>query len=308
MLITPEDSRCRALQEPHPRRRRSNGLPPVGFPRWMMACAGLCLLVPLLGGGIPEPDLIWYGTVQARASGQTVRMTSGTLAWRIEPLGGGEAWTVSTTLTNIHDQFSFILRVPCESPEPGQPATSSPGVASLRPAPNGYRRATVTLDGKPLVLATATAEFNATPADRGRIERVDLVLVTELDDTDLDGMSDAWERQFLGGTAANPEDDPDGDGVNNLREFRAGTHPKDARSLFEIVEVEAATGGIRIRWSSQPNHSYRIRRAPSLLSSISEFTVLRGGIPATAPLNEFLDQGAGGPRSAFYLIEIEEQP
>jgi len=44
-------------------------------------------------------------------------------------------------------------------------------------------------------------------------------------DSDSDGLPDVWEIQFFGNLAQGAGGDPDGDGVNNLTEFRQGRHP-----------------------------------------------------------------------------------
>ncbi|MBS3778510.1 MAG: hypothetical protein KGY50_04385 [Candidatus Thermoplasmatota archaeon] len=61
---------------------------------------------------------------------------------------------------------------------------------------------------------------------------------TSLLDRDNDGMNDVWE-QFYGFDPTDPSDayeDYDGDGYNNLEEFRLGTNPLDA-DYFEFVMV-----------------------------------------------------------------------
>lgn len=253
--------------------------------------------------GIPEPDLVWYGRVLTTSGGAPVRLAVGTLVWRIEPLSGGDAIVLTTQLMNINDQFSFVLRVPCETPEPGGTATA--GTVSLSGPASRYRRATVTLDGQPLALVSAPDQFAPNPADRGRLEQIDLSLGASQADADGDGLADAWEQQFFGGLSANPNDDFDRDGVSNLREFRAGTNPKDARSVFEVVEISALAGGIQIRWSSQPNQRYRIRRSRTLLGSAASYEAVQTGITSTPPLNEFIDTRTSGGSQFFYLIEIE---
>jgi len=50
------------------------------------------------------------------------------------------------------------------------------------------------------------------------------------DDTDADGLPDAWELQYFGTLSYGPADDPDGDGFTNLQEYQAGTNPADAGS------------------------------------------------------------------------------
>ena len=257
-----------------------------------------------LKAGIPEPDLIWYGRVLTVSGGTPVRLTTGTLVWHLEPLAGGSATVFTTVLTNLNDQFSFALRIPCESLEPG--GIPSAGVVTLRSPPVNYRRLTVTLDGQPLTLAGASGESAPAPVTRGTSERIDLQLSTGPVDADADGMADDWELLHFGPGGANPGDDRDGDGMSNLREYRAGTNPSDERSLFEVVEVSDSPSGLTVRWSSEAGRSYRIRRSPTLLATPSGYGVLQSGIVATPPLNQFLDTTAGDAGQFFYLIELEE--
>ncbi len=253
---------------------------------------------------IPEPDLVWYGKVLTSSGGATVRLTSGTLVWHIERVTGGPAIVLATQLTNINDQFSFALRIPCESPEPGGSISSN--AVNLATPPIRYRRMNVTLDGQPLSLISATNEFSPVPTHRGRIEATDLRLGTVLIDVDGDGLADAWEQQYFGSLSANPADDSDGDGMNNLREFRAGTNPTDAQSLFEVVEISKLPNGVSVRWSSQTGRSYRVRRATTPLAALSEYGVVQSNIAATPPMNQFIDTTVGTGAHFFYLIEIEE--
>ena len=44
-------------------------------------------------------------------------------------------------------------------------------------------------------------------------------------DTDSDGLADNWEMQYFNTLAYNGADDPDGDGINNQQEKKAGTNP-----------------------------------------------------------------------------------
>lgn len=257
-----------------------------------------------LWAGIPEPDVVWYGKVLGQSGGSTVRVTVGTLVWRLEPVAGGEAIILTTALTNINDQFSYALRLPCESPEPG--VTATPRTVVLSNPATRYRRGSVTLDGQPLTLSGATDQFGPLLTDRGRAELIDLTVATSSLDVDGDGMADDWERQFFGGLSANPNDDFDRDGVSNLREFRAGTNPKDAESLFEIVEIRSTAGGISLGWSSQTGKRYRVRRASQLLGAASSYQTVATGLTSTPPFNEFIDPQAAGGTQFFYLIEIEE--
>jgi hypothetical protein len=254
--------------------------------------------------GIPEPDLVWYGKVLASSDGANVRLTTGTLVWRIEPLAGGPAFLVATELTNINSQFSFALRIPCETPEPGLAASTN--VINLTTPAGRYRRLTVTLNGQPLALISATNEISPLLSDRGRSERIDLRLGTPPVDSDGDGLADSWESLHFGNLNSNGFGDPDGDGVSNLREFRAGTNPNDPFSRFEVVEISQVPNGVAIRWTSQPERRYRVRRSADLLTAPANYVVVQGGLSATPPMNQFNDTTAGGGAQFFYLIEIEE--
>lgn len=267
---------------------------------------GLAVLGGTIGrtaAAIPEPDLVWYGRVLASSGGNVVRLTTGTLTWRIEPVGGGAPIVVATTLANLNDQFSYVLRVPCESPVPG--TADSGGKIVLTSPARSYRRVSVTLDGEPLALAGAAATIAPTPADRGSLEQIDLTVGSLPLDSDGDGMSDVWEQQFFGSaTAADPDRDEDGDGLSNLREFRAGTHPLDERSRFEILEITRVAEGYRLRWSSVAGRTYRVRRADTLSASVTDYAVVRSDVAATPPLNEWTDTSAGQGGRSFYLVEV----
>ena len=269
------------------------------------AVVAILLFAPVsLRAGIPEPDLVWYGKVLTVSGGATVRVTTGTLTWQIEPLAGGTPWTISTPLTNINDQFSFVLRVACETPESGVAGTDAT-VALTTPA-TGYRRITVTLDGQSLSLIGASGEFAPLPTDRGRSENINLQLGNTPVDSDGNGLGDAWEIQYFGRIGADPNADPDGDGMTNLQEYRAGTNPTDPQSRFAFVEIRSEPGGIRVRWASQPNHHYRLRRSATLLTSTTSYQIVQTGIAGTPPINDFLDVTTASGRQFFYIVEIED--
>ena len=50
-------------------------------------------------------------------------------------------------------------------------------------------------------------------------------------DTDADGLPDAWETTHFGSLAQTPGNDPDGDFFTNLQEYQAGTNPNNAESF-----------------------------------------------------------------------------
>ncbi len=81
-------------------------------------------------------------------------------------------------------------------------------------------------------------------------------------DADADGLPDVWERQYglIVGEAASDrgEDDRDADGVNNLGEFLAGTHPLVSASVMNLSAQIEETGRIRLRWPRLPGRAVRV--------------------------------------------------
>lgn len=63
-------------------------------------------------------------------------------------------------------------------------------------------------------------------------------------DLDSDGLFDAWEQKNFGSLAATSEEDMDGDGEDNLSEFKSATDPNDAASVKRTARVL----GLRPDW------------------------------------------------------------
>jgi len=73
-------------------------------------------------------------------------------------------------------------------------------------------------------------------------------------DTDEDGLPDWWEEQygFDINDASDATADPDGDGMNNLAEFEAGTHPNDTTAPeFVSVETDCSLNTITMTFSEK---------------------------------------------------------
>lgn len=86
-------------------------------------------------------------------------------------------------------------------------------------------------------------------------------------DADHDGLPDAWEIQYFGGTNATPNADADGDGQSNLQEYLAGTNPTNAHSALRITYAardEMMPDSMTLRWDSVPTRCYIIESRDSL--------------------------------------------
>jgi len=84
-------------------------------------------------------------------------------------------------------------------------------------------------------------------------------------DTDQDGMPDAWEL-FFGLNPANPADaneDPDGDGMSNLKEYLADTCPTNRFSVFYIRDI-ALSNQITLSFPCSTSRVYSLEFRSSL--------------------------------------------
>jgi hypothetical protein len=274
----------------------------IGFATWV-TLAGLDL-APARADGIPEPDLILYGTISQLSANQSTRLTLGTITWTFQPGGGGGPVAVSASLTNINDQFSYVLRVKCETVMPGQ--TLSSNALLIAPGSSTYNRAQVFVNGTnpATFIEPSQATMTLSAVDRGRIERVDFRVMIGMTDADGDGLPDDWEQRYFGNQQANPGGDPDGDGMNNLTEYKAGTDPTDPNSRFAFIRVRAhAQGGIEIEWASVPGGSYDLQRSSDLLSG---FIAIRSSILATGETLTYRDATATGAGPYFYRLRLHE--
>jgi len=95
-------------------------------------------------------------------------------------------------------------------------------------------------------------------------------------------------------------DDADGDGASDSDELAAGTDPGNPASVFAILPVSRQTAlGPEIRWHSVAGKSYRVQRATALGQA---FETVSGLLPATPPLNVFIDKTAPKEGELFYRI------
>ena len=71
----------------------------------------------------------------------------------------------------------------------------------------------------------------------------------EVTASDGDALPDGWETLYLGGTNATEEADPDGDGMNNLAEWIAGTDPGlpvGGTNVFRL-DIQPVGTNVRVR-------------------------------------------------------------
>ena len=135
-------------------------------------------------------------------------------------------------------------------------------------------------------------------ADAFTILKLDIVA----GDSDGDGMPDEWEGFYFGDpTNAVAEIDSDGDGLDNLSEYSAGTNPQDSASVMKLDIVAQTNGAMVINWPSATFRNYDVLRSTNLLSN--EWEIVSSNLSATAPVNQAIV--STDTNNAFYRIEVD---
>jgi Tol biopolymer transport system component len=102
-------------------------------------------------------------------------------------------------------------------------------------------------------------------------------------DSDGDGIPDWWTLQYFGhltgqsGDLSRADDDADGDGLTNAKEFRSGTIPTSASSLLAL-QITAVTVGntVTLTWEAAPGKTYQVLATTNLINPVWE--VMSGSI------------------------------
>ncbi len=253
--------------------------------------------------GIPEPSITYYGVVKSTSGGLTRRLTYGTLKWTIQETAGAVPIVLTVPLTNINDQFCYVLRLPCET-QLGTAAVSS-GRLRLTTAGVSYNRSGVLVNGSVPAVIQAPAVGTAVYAskDRGRYERIDLVVNIDCIDSDGNTVCDDWEIAYFGSLGTNLGEDTDGDGMTNYQEYLADTNPLDPNSRFAIIDINTdPQGGVLIRFSTITDRTYTVLRSEDILGTYSPIAT---GVKATSNITQYKDATAVPGKVYFYRMLTE---
>jgi hypothetical protein len=119
-------------------------------------------------------------------------------------------------------------------------------------------------------------------------------------DSDADGLPNGWEEQFFGDPlAANPLNDDDHDGANNLHEYRADTDPRSADSVLRLTAASVEGSNLILRWTGGESARQVLYRA---LEIGGVWTPVFTNLPPT-PRTNTLALPLSGSDAAFYRIE-----
>lgn len=112
-------------------------------------------------------------------------------------------------------------------------------------------------------------EMRLSPANLGQPAQSTRLDLTLGEDSDGDGLPDAWEQALIdiyGGdlSAINPNDDSDGDGISNLNEYLAGTYAFDPSDGFSLSIISSSAGTSVLEFLAVQGRTYSIESTANL--------------------------------------------
>jgi len=122
-----------------------------------------------------------------------------------------------------------------------------------------------------------------------------------------DGIPNSWKQQY-GLDPFDPNlanEDPDGDGMNNLQEYLAGTDPTNGASFFKITAITRENSDIRVSWLTGAGKTNALQATTAggyATNSLADiFTVTN----TTGTATNHLDVGGATNRPArFYRVRL----
>lgn len=176
---------------------------------------------------ISEPETLVYGRILNRHNPNLEHLvTEGTLHWTIQKPDGSTVVLTGEVDALNGGNYSYLVRIPHQAMMLGQQA--SPLVLPLGTTTTTASHASISFDGAPAtILAPSTSVFDLDQVLRASALRVDLEINASSADEDGDGMPDWWEDEhgFDKQDANDALTDANGNGLNNLAEYTAGSDP-----------------------------------------------------------------------------------
>lgn len=197
---------------------------------------------------LTAPPTVLFGKVIHIGQGSSYQVYEGALTLELIRIDDPDhVIQLQTELDRIGPagEISYRLEIPVKH-QPAADELSGSLAAGFLEA--GYSFRSLTIDGEPAVpLDPGQARLNTSLANPAGEHRLDLEVTLPQTDSDLDGMPDWWEQQYGLNVhlAADAAADPDGDGLDSLGEYHAGTDPNLANTgpLIQTTNLEVPAGG-----------------------------------------------------------------
>ncbi|MDF7824619.1 chondroitinase family polysaccharide lyase [Pontiellaceae bacterium B12227] len=144
---------------------------------------------------------------------------------------------------------------------------------------------------------------NVDSKEGSNVPVLEVVAVSQDADKDADGMPNGWEFKYFGhptNTLAGV--DSDGDGLDNLSEFIAGTIPTNSGSYL-AASSENVRSGFVVSWNAVSNREYGVWHSGSLTNGFSSLT---NGI--AYPQNSYTDIVHSTESHGFYKVDVQIAP
>jgi hypothetical protein len=121
-------------------------------------------------------------------------------------------------------------------------------------------------------------------------------------DADWDGILDSWETNYFPSiSACDPNADVDGDGLNNMQEYIAGTVPTNASSLFKISDAVARGSTGYIYWPSVSGRNYAVYRSTNITKAWDTLPVTNN-IAGDGTTKSYVD--STNANAAYYRLGV----
>ncbi|MCE9615107.1 MAG: hypothetical protein K8T26_12585 [Lentisphaerae bacterium] len=155
----------------------------------------------------------------------------------------------------------------------------------------------------------------ATPATNGNygftfVTVTGLPVLVPAQDSDGDGLPDAWERRhFDTDTGAGRDVDEDGDGFSNWDEYRLGTQPTNGESRLALEGITRTGDVARVVWTSVGGREYLVQYSDDLLRGFNNLTNVperdvAAGAEATEGVDDHLDISGSTNRFRAYRVRL----
>lgn len=225
--------------------------------RWVSRVAALMFTLPLLAFP-PAPHHEVFGMVRDE-QGNPINAAKAAVLLEV----GGALVAQATIGSGAGLGVNYRLTIPLDA---GVTADKYKPTAMLPTVPFRLRVKIGNVSYLPIEM-TGASTLVTKP---GGSSRVDLTLG---EDSDGDGIPDAWERNLIAATGGgksladiNPGDDTDGDGLSNLQEYLAGTYAFDPQDGFALTIRSVDAGRSLLEFTAIRGRSYAIHASADMQS------------------------------------------